>query len=296
MYLSFIGGAKKLNQLAKEAMSAANTVMDSYNKVLELEEPWEKIHATLRDLDKFRDDYSKPAYKQYINIRYYVSNGISTYNTATYHVYDWCVLATPLLKKYIELYNDINETTMAEQKEILIKLLDDGLKDMDKAKAELANASGFFNSLAGELTTFRGQLQSDFSDQSDYLNERKAHIRKVGYASASIFGPIGLAIAAGIIEGKLIPELKARLSKVEQFYNKLDELANASLTDISASKQKIQKETRIIGDLKTEAEELNTYASIEEISIMKDIVIETAEKLISSCNKYKKRIAPFTPI
>lgn len=277
-------------------MSAANIAMDSYNKVLDLADPWEKFHETMRGLDKYRDDYSKKALKLYINIRYFVSNGISTYYRSTEHVYEWCYLVTPLLKKYIELFNGMNVEKLAEQRDLLIKILDNGVKEMGNAQDELDQASTHFNSLAGTLTSFRHQLDSDFSDNSDYIEDKKAEIRKVGYGSASIFGPIGLAIAAGIIEGKLIPELKARLGKIKEFYENLNDLVDESDTNIRESKVKIKGEIKVIGKLMVQAEATKTYAELDITPELKDIVIEAAQTLISKCNKYKKRIAPFTPV
>lgn len=288
--------AQALTEIAKEAMSAASIAMDSYNKVLDLADPWEKFHETMRGLDKYREDYSKNALKLYINIRYFVSNGISAYYRSTEHVYEWCYLVTPLLKKYIELFNEMDMSKLAEQRDLLIEILDNGIKEMKNAQNELDEASSHFNSLAGTLTSFRHQLDSDFSDHSDYLEAKKAEIRKVGYGSASIFGPIGWAIAAGIIEGKLIPELKARLGNIEDFYKKLNVLVDQSFTNIGESKDKIKDEIRVIGELKVQTEETKTYAEIDITPELKDIVIEAAQSLISKCNEYKKRIAPFTSV
>lgn len=277
-------------------MSAANIAMDSYSKVLDLADPWEKFHETMRGLEKYRDDYSKKALKLYINIRYFVSNGISAYHRSTEHVYEWCYLVVPMLKKYIELFDGMNESKLAEQKDLLVEILDNGIKEMENAQKELDEASSHFNSLAGTLTSFRHQLDSDFSDHSDYIEGKKSEIRKKGYGSASIFGPIGWAIAAGIIEGKLIPELMARLRKIEDFYQKLNDLVDRSFTNIRESKDKIKDEIRVIGDLKVQTEETKTYGEIDYTPELKEIVIEAAQNLIKKCNEYKRRIAPFTPV
>ncbi len=87
---------------------------------------------------------------------------------------------------------------------------------------------------AGKLTKFQqrfretagvdSQLTNDFSESS-YFQSQVDKIRKEAYAGAAagvVAGPFGLiisySIAAGVVEGKLIPELKNKLKSVQNFF------------------------------------------------------------------------------
>lgn len=123
-------------------------------------------------------------------------------------------------------------------------------------------------------------------------------IRLEGYGTASIFGPIGLAIAAGVLEGKMVPELRARLRKVEEFYDNLDKTVNTAFSNIDEAKGELKNEIQTIGELKVRTEETNTYVSIDETPELRDIAIQSAKDLIATCNeciyRYQAIVAKYT--
>ncbi|MGU5121531.1 hemolysin HlyE, partial [Escherichia coli] len=126
---------------------------------------------------------------------------------------------------YILLFDEYNGKKASAQKDILIKVLDDGITKLNEAQKSLLVSSQSFNNASGKLLALDSQLTNDFSEKSSYFQSQVDKIRKEAYAGAAagvVAGPFGLiisySIAAGVVEGKLIPELKNKLKSVQSFF------------------------------------------------------------------------------
>lgn len=92
-----------------------------------------------------------------------------------------------------------------------------------------------------------------------------------------------------MVEGKLVPDLKARLRGIENFYTNVNGIFSKSLTEIDETKSKLNREIRAIGDLKEETEAMSTYASLEGCADLRDIVVGAAKTLIAKCTTYRNK-------
>lgn len=113
--------------------------------------------------------------------------------------------------------------------------------------------------------------------------------------SFSLKGPLAWAIAAGVVEGKLVPELNAQLQKVGNFYADIDRIAIAASDGIDETKNRLRKEIDIISNLKIATEETSTFVSIEYIDALRDTIVESATNLISKCKAYTVRYLEIFP-
>ncbi|WP_412180380.1 hemolysin E, partial [Trabulsiella odontotermitis] len=77
------------------------------------------------------------------------------------------------------------------QKDILIKILDDGIKKLSDAQKSLLVSSQSFNAASGKLLALDSQLTNDFSEKSSYFNSQVDKIRREAYGGA----------AAGVVAG-----------------------------------------------------------------------------------------------
>lgn len=119
-------------------------------------------------------------------------------------------------------------------------------------------------------------------------------IRKEAYAGAAagvVAGPFGLiisySIAAGVVEGKLIPELKNKLKSVQNFFTTLSNTVKQANKDIDAAKLKLTTEIAAIGEIKTGTETTRFYVDYDDL--MLSLLKEAAKKMINTCNEYQKR-------
>lgn len=299
--------------IAKEGIDALDKAVDLYNKILDKAIPWAELNKTIQKLDEFRADYSQQAANLLGTIQTQLKNGMDAYFRATQSVYEWCGLSINLLNAYRKLFNDqMNQDKFNAQRAILLKILTNGIEKMNAAQRELGTAASAFNEGYGKLTALNTQLKNDFDSNSEYYQAQKTRIRATAYGAASFskffflflqfcifqhfqnpnafFAAIlGLIIAAGVVEGKMIPELNAKMESIEKFYQSVTVSIQDAATKIDETKDKLKEEVRIIGDLKVEAEEVQTYVEIDSTTELKDSLLSSVANLIASCEKYRSR-------
>lgn len=95
------------------------------------------------------------------------------------------------------------------------------------------------------------------------------------------------SVAAGVVEGKLIPELKNKLKSVQSFFTTLSNTVKQANKDIDTAKLKLTTEIAAIGEIKTETETTRFYVDYDDL--MLSLLKEAAKKMINTCNEYQKR-------
>lgn len=95
------------------------------------------------------------------------------YFEATQTVYEWCGVATQLLAAYILLFDEYNEKKASAQKDILIKVLDDGITKLNEAQKSLLVSSQSFNNASGKLLALDSQLTNDFSEKKTAISSHR---------------------------------------------------------------------------------------------------------------------------
>ncbi len=294
--------ADKTVEVVKNAIETADGALDLYNKYLDQVIPWQTFDETIKELSRFKQEYSQAASVLVGDIKTLLMDSQDKYFEATQTVYEWCGVATQLLAAYILLFDEYNEKKASAQKDILIKVLDDGITKLNEAQKSLLVSSQSFNNASGKLLALDSQLTNDFSEKSSYFQSQVDKIRKEAYAGAAagvvagaaagvVAGPFGLiisySIAAGVVEGKLIPELKNKLKSVQSFFTTLSNTVKQANKDIDAAKLKLTTEIAAIGEIKTETETTRFYVDYDDL--MLSLLKEAAKKMINTCNEYQKR-------
>lgn len=215
---------------------------------------------------------------------------MDAYFRAVQSVYEWCGLTIPLLQIYNKLFTgSMNQGKFNAQRALLLKVLGDGIQKMEKAQDELAASSRSFNSAAGKLTSLKKRLESDFDERSEYFENKKKDLRMKAYIGSAFAGPFGLAIAAGVVEGIYVPQLKQKMKNIQDFYHDLLRTIEKTFKEIDQTKTKLKEEIRIIGDLKTKTEQTKTLMELDNTPELKDSIVESVNNLINKCEDYRKR-------
>ncbi len=266
--------ADKTVEVVKNAIETADGALDLYNKYLDQVIPWQTFDETIKELSRFKQEYSQAASVLVGDIKTLLMDSQDKYFEATQTVYEWCGVATQLLAAYILLFDEYNEKKASAQKDILIKVLDDGITKLNEAQKSLLVSSQSFNNASGKLLALDSQLTNDFSEKSSYFQSQVDKIRKEAYAGAAagvVAGPFGLiisySIAAGVVEGKLIPELKNKLKSVQSFFTTLSNTVKQANKDIDAAKLKLTTEIAAIGEIKTETETTRLLCCLSSLRI-----------------------------
>lgn len=258
--------------------------------------PWKTYEETVKELDRFRDDYSNESGQLVGEVKTLIMNAGDNYFSATQSIYEWCGLTKNLLAIYLRLFEKRTSKTYESQKTLLLKVLDDGLIKMSAGQDKLNQCSLNFNNVAGKLTTLKTRLSNDFNTESSYFQGKVDKIRKEAYGGAAVglvFGPFGAmisySIAAGVVEGKLIPELVEKFAATKDYFDKLRVTIDKTNGDIDTTKVKLRDEFKQIGVLKGQTEETKTLVSLDDMDHLRDVILDSVNNLILQCNEYQER-------
>lgn len=289
-------GTKEVIKITKEGINTINNALGLYNKVLDQIVPWQKFDETVKELDRYRDDYSNESAELVGKIKTLIKNAQDCYFSATQSIYEWCGLTTKLLAIYLDLFNKRTSKTYEAQRALLIKVLEDGIVKMSAGQDKILQCSAYFNNVSGDLTVLHSRFGNEFNSNSSYVLGKINRIREEAYAGAIsgiCGGPFGLiisyAIAAGVAEGQLIPELMSRLKEVQNFYDNLKAIIDKTNVDIDSTKRKLQEEVSNIGEMKTQTDSTKTLIPMDELDALRDSILDAVNTLIAQCNEYQKR-------
>lgn len=273
----------------KEGIDTADKMMDLYNKHLDRIVPWKEFKETLDELDKFRGNYSVESAALIGDIKTLMMDGMDSYFSASQSVYEWAGTVIPHLTTYVKLFDSYSAEIAEIQKKLLLDVMNEGEERMTDAQNDLGKSSSSFNSVAGKLSTLHGRFAVEFDEKSEYFQTKMSEIRLKGYAGGAWFGPIGVGVAAAVIEGKLIPEIKAKMEKIEAFYDTLSGKMQQAFQDIERTKMTLQIEIQHIGNLKVRTKNTNTYVGMDKVPDLREMVIKSALDLVAQCDEYRKR-------
>lgn len=288
--------AKEGLAIAKDGIDTLDRGLELYNKHLDKIIPWAELNKTLDKLNEFRSDYSEQAAALISEIQTKMYDGMDAYFRATQNIFQWCGLVLDLLEDYTPLLEgEMNQALYDNQRDIILQALDDGIDRMEKGKEELATSSSSFNVAAGKLTQLNRRLSDDFNENSEYYQAQKAHIRTVGYGAAAPFLIFGITIAAGVIEGVLIPELNAKMEAIEEWYEDLRKEVSLSQMNIMITKDNLNREITHIGELQNKAVTARVFIRTTYTDKIKAKLVKSVNNLIAKCNEYRDRHSKANP-
>jgi hemolysin E len=286
--------AKATADIISKGLTTAQAALDVYNKTIDQVIPWKTFDDAIAELLRYQDEYSEQAAALVAGIKTLLLNSRDAYYSATQSVYEWCGVTSQLLAAYLTLFDDYCEKKADAQKAILLKTLGDGITKMTAAKDQLEKSSGSFNSAAGNLITLQIQFNTDFDSKSAYFSKQVNKVRAEAYGGAAagvVLGPFGLiisyAVAAGIVEGKLIPELEQKFGEVKTYFQNLKDTVTQAGTDIEDAKTKLQTEISAIGEMLIKTNTTSLYVTFDDLMV--SLLKHEAQILIDLCNEYQKR-------
>lgn len=281
-------------KIIDDSINAADKALDLYNKVVDQVVPWNAFEETIKEIERFKDEYSTEASTLVGETKTLLLDAQDKYFQSSQSVYRWCGLTLQLMPVFIKSL-DIPEQAET-QRTIITKVLDDGIQKIEVAIDLLGKSSETFNKTSGKLTELDARLGNDFDSKSGYFKSKVDKIRKDAYGGAAagvIAGPFGLiisySIAAGVVEGKLIPELVKKLNEVKNFFLSLRNKVNNANKEIGDVKIQLNEEVNSLGELQSQVAATKLMVDFSKEAALKQMVVESASSLINSCNTYQIR-------
>jgi len=281
---------------ADKAIKAADQALDLYNKMVDQVIPWNEFKSTMEALEANQKQYSNQAAVIVGEVQTLLLNSNDAYDSSTQSVYRWCKMSAPVLTQKLSLFAIIGDPNIAEaQKILLMKVLDEGENAMRIAIANLEKSKSSFNTASGQLTTLKTVLDNDFAQGSSYYDAKISEVRIKAYAGAAagaVFGPIGLAvayaIAAGVVEGELIPAMEKAFAETKVMFEKLQDVIDEAQSGIAKAKVSLSEEIRVIGVMYAQIKTTGTFAETWALvpSVLFGDLKKAIAKLIAMCQQY----------
>lgn len=289
-FLSFhpdANAGKMAIETAQEAFDTANDALKLYDTVLD-----QNVKETLKKFENPSpaQDYSHESSDILGSITTHLLNAMDGHNSVSQSIYEWCGLSASLLATYVKLFDGGNASKQNAQKTILIKVLENGMKQMGKALGKLGICASEFRGTSAMLATLLVQLGKDYDENSEYFRQKiKQILRESSSAAAQISGPSGATgIASTVIEERLIAELKERFKSIREYHENSKKIVDQAIVDIEQSKEKLNEKIQKIGEQKEKIDKTGSYTPTDE---QRKSLVQTVENFISNCNEYRRKHA-----
>lgn len=274
-------------QTATSALKESKNSLGIFVKVLDQSIPWSTFEETINELNKNKEQYSSESSALVKSIKEKMKNSMDSYHAATNSIYSWCKKTTNLLSSYIQMFNNFNgKSSSEEQKNLLIQVLDHGIKMMTEAQNQLESSASSFNEAAGQLTSLYSRLQGDSDRNSQHFQDLIKTRRLQIYGPLAFTGILGLGIGAAVVELKVIPDIRKEMEEVKSFFRSLKDKVTRALKDIDSTKTQLQNEIRVIGDLRVQTEATKSFVDLDGFESLRDTVIGAAKDLLNMCNDF----------
>ncbi|KAG4075094.1 hypothetical protein HA402_008159 [Bradysia odoriphaga] len=263
-------------------------------KVLDVTVPWKVIKETIKTQDLRSANYTIETGEIVGKVKTLTYEAADKYFSAKEIMYEMCSLANSLIAAYKKMFNTHDPSNFPAQKQLLLRVLDNGMEKMTAAHVELDRCSTNFDLAAKELTVLLAQLTIDFSPESEYMKSVYAKIRRREYGSATVgavLGPFGLliseAIAATNVEGRIIPDMQKKFDKIKNFYESLKtQIENAS-TDIKNARKNLDMEIEIIRLQNNTTQQTQSLESLD-MNGFHDEIIGPVNDYLKQCGDLKR--------
>lgn len=137
-----------------------NSTLDSYDQKLDKAVPWEQLMERVETLNQNRYNYSEESADLIGKFKENMVKSMDSYFISTKNVYEWCGVATPLLKEYRQLLNESDQEKFEANKKTLLNVLKEG---------EVKPIGGLFESYTSYFVS--GEILTRLLNR---YNERKA--------------------------------------------------------------------------------------------------------------------------
>lgn len=263
------------------AIASISETMDLYNNAVDQAIPWAKLKEINRKLGQSgSESFSKQSANRIGNIKTQLLYAIDAYDSATQSVYEMCGVVSPVLSRYVQLFDSPNPAKLAVQKNLLTSLLENVLKQLTKAQDELTNTVSALKRASEEFKALLDQLKIDYNENDNYFKKRVSQIVRQKSGFWSFF-------RKKQIEQEAIAELRAKLTPIQAFYKGASEIVRQAQITLGQTTSKLNKNIQTIGQQKTQVSASNA----EDASRIHDTIIQSAQALIAKCQEYHQRHA-----
>lgn len=207
-------------------------------------------------------------------------NAIDYYYSASQSVYEFSSYAPPTLQRFIQFFDKSDPTTVANQRKLIVLILENALKHLAKGQKDYGDISSALNLADKDLQKLLAQLRIDYTPNSPYFKSRVKRI--IDSQPSGFFAPKP-------DKAKIVAELLAKFKPILEFYEKL--AANIQREDelLNKSSSQISQEVQLVGERKQQIQALIGGSAVPADSPgSREAAINAAQVLTAICQDYHK--------
>ncbi|XP_037044799.1 hemolysin E, chromosomal-like [Bradysia coprophila] len=278
----------------KQGFLIVGKCVEMYN-VLDVTVQWDPITETIEAQDLHFANYTIETAQIIGKVKMFTYEAADKYFWAKQRMYEMCNMAKPLIAAYKNLFDMHDPSNFPAQKQLLLKVLDNGMEKMTAADVELEKCATYFDLVAKELTVLLAQLTIDFSPESEYMKSVYGKIRHGEYGAAAVgavLGPFGLVMSeanvATNVEGRIIPDMQRKFDKVKNFVESLKMQIENTSTDIKNARKKLDLDIEIIRLQSTTTQQTQSSESLD-MNVFHDEIIGPVNDYLTHCGELKHK-------
>lgn len=261
--------------------------------------PYQKLEDVIKEMESHCNGISRETASLIAEVKTLTMTATDKYKSSTMKIDAWCGTASQLLEAYMNPFNEsflrkifrFNDEKAKAKRDILIKVLSNGLEEMNAALDTLKNCSESFDQAAGKLTVLRNELHLAFGERWKRLQSTffESQISLLATGAAFIIAGEAIAVACIVVAGCHIGGATQLLTKLVSYKKMFKDLTgnvtNASI-ELNGIKEMFLDEMSIIEDLKAQIDATNFMLSKETLH---EEVFPLIKELIRQCNEYRNR-------
>lgn len=275
---------QKIIQLTKQGIEAISNALQMYAVKLDQPIPWSMYIDKSTEMGRYTKEFTNGSGILVSEIATTLTIARDSYNSIIQNIIEWCGQVKQLLTEYRQLFDQHSADTYARQRTILVQVLDIVSNQMANVQNLVLRISISFNNAARLLAILDNRLTAEFSPNDAYYQDQM-HKLEQHLSTAAALGPYGLSITVEDVT----PALDSLMRQNKDYFDDLQALVNQSDSDTGPVVDQLQHEIQRIGIVRTQFLETNTTVSLDELRLLRGIVLGPVTDLIAQIDAYVNR-------
>lgn len=225
----------------------------------------------LDKLDSYRNKYTEYAMKA-SEMKLFIISGIEEHMQTSQYFYEMASITVTHFELFIKLFNNYNEKKVETQKQLIIDVLDRGVKQMNATDAELSKSLLNFEFAFSALSVFKQHI-------TNKMQNFEAKTQTSLYRLQTFLR----------MDKKSITNTLDAMDKVVRLCIDLAHQIEDTISQLAHARKMLSKEIEYHSVfLKTQIQEMLHFVNLDERPDLRNKAIESAQKHVEICENFQK--------
>lgn len=251
--------------------------MDLFNQLLGPQIQWKALRKNSTQLNQPGSQMTKENAELLGQIRTSFLNVFDAYDSTEQTVLEWCSYDASTNARYIQISKQSGEKAYQQRIKLLISILENAIKNGERAQQQLGDISSSNIELDGQLRRLEANLQRDYNENSPYFQKRLD--RLLTEESGGMFD-------RRKNKEQIIAKLKQQLSAILTYYQRLGSVPRFAVDALKQASSQSPNNIQAIKEQKSHVEALLNAPAPASVPADESGPIHSAKILIALCEQY----------